>query len=345
MKIRSLYCACNERTDNPLDHYEKVDCGATPLGRPERMPLEWIRAILTNAQGDGRHTDGKMTATRVLGCPRETMIKDYHPIVYDVRSGNSTYHGTILHKALEENARADYRAEVEIPEFEFGGYRVSGYSDVVAANGALIKDWKGHAETSHGFKYERFKKGKLDVEGAAQINLYRIGLAKARGVDPGTYRPKLLLVHGANVRHGSEPWFEAEQPIMSEGQILALRPFDDEDHPGTQPYTVADLMKQHAEADKAIKAVLANPRLVAADKTVAVDRIIAAMPLVGKNVWRWRWNKAVRRKEKQAVGDKCAKYCAAARDCAWLQLFKQADGTGIKPPMPADPVAVLGGGE
>lgn len=307
MKIKSLYCPCNERTDNPLDHYEREDCGAVPLGKPERVPLEWITAVLAQATSDKYHADGRLTATRILGCPRESVILDNKEIVYDVRSGNQTYHGTLLHRELERCARPGAYQEIVIPPFQLGDYFVEGRTDRVAGDFSVIKDWKSHSENSQRFKYEYFMKGERDPEGAAQLNIYRIGIAKSvLKVEPMEYRPKLVLVHGANVAFDGVPWFEAEQPVLSEEQILALRPFDDAKHPGTQPFTVRELMKQHVDATTRIKA--GEP----------IDDVIKSMPMVGQNVWAWKWNKAARSHVRQAIGDKCLKYCVAAEACMGL---------------------------
>lgn len=308
MKIASLYCPCNGRSDNPLDHYERADCGAVEPGRPERIPLEWITAILENAQGDKYHAGGRLTATRILGCPREAVILDNKPVVYDVRSGNQTYHGTMLHRELERCARPGAYQEIVIPPFEFGGALLEGRTDRVAGDFTVIKDWKSHAESSQRFKYEHFQKGGRDPEGAAQLNIYRIGIAKSvLKVNPDEYRPRLALVHGANTNFDGVPWFEAEQPVMTEEQILNLRPFDDEKNPGTQHFTVRELMAQHIDANK---------RLAAGEP---LDDVIRSMPMVGKDVWAWKWNKFTKSRVRQEIGDKCRKYCVAAEVCMGLQ--------------------------
>jgi hypothetical protein len=243
----------------------------------------------------------------------------------DIRGGNAAFWGTLAHREMEQRARPGAYQEVTIPPFEFGGVMVEGKVDHVSGNFKIIKDWKTHNESSQGFKFGAYEKGGLDPEGAAQLNIYRIGIAKAiLKTEPSEYKPKLLLVHGANVPHGKVPWFEAEQPIMSEEQVLALRPFDDEKHPQTQPFTVRELMGQLVDA---------NRRIAAGEEA---DGVIASIPLVGKNVWAWRWNKSTRQKERLAVGDKCTKYCAAKRACDEIAL-----AAGV----PKGVVATLGFGD
>ena len=304
MKIKSLYCACNERTDNPLNHYAQSDCGAAPPGRPERLQLEQINAILADAQGDKYHAGGRLTATRILGCPRETLILDNKEIVYDVRQGLTTWHGTVKHRALKEHAIPGSYPEIRIAPFPFGEFEIEGVTDKVSADFKVIRDWKFHSQTSQGFKYERFRKGTTDPEGAAQLNIYRIGIAKSiLKVAPEEYRPRLVLVHGAEVKYGEVGSFEAEQPLMSEAEVLALRPFDDEREPGTQPHTVKAIMQMLADATTAIRA------------GVDVDQVIREVPMVGRNVWVWKWNKQSKRRERLAIGDKCTKYCNAKRAC------------------------------
>lgn len=316
MRIRSIYCACNERSDNPLDHYETTNCGAAAPGRPERIPLEWIRSVLAAESGDTFHADGRLTATRILGCPRETAILDNKDVPFDVRRFNSIHWGTVLHAELARHAKEGDYKEVAIPPFPFGGYELQGTFDHVRADFRLLKDWKTHGENKQGWSYKDFIKGKPNREGAAQLNLYRIGIAKSvLKVEPDSYRPTLLLVHAANVAHDGVPWYEQECPIMSEEQILALRPHDDDEHPLTQPYTVAELMQQLAEFDR--KRRLLTP--ADGNYNEAVSRLIAEMPMVGAGVWAWKWNSRARRKEKLAIGDKCTKYCAARDICMGLE--------------------------
>ena len=268
------------------------------------MPLEWITSILEAATSDKYHAGGRMTATRVLGCPRESVILDNKEIVYDVRSGNQTKHGSMLHREMERCARPGTYQEIVIPPFEFGGYMLEGRTDKVAGDFSMIKDWKGHSENSQKYKYEKFVKGASDPEGAAQLNLYRIGIAKTvLNRPPEDYRPKLILVHGANTSFDGIPWYEQECPIMSEEQILNLHSFDDDQNPGTQPFTVRDLMDQFATAHK---------RITAGED---VDAVINDMPLVGQNVWAWKWNKKTRSRTRVPIGDKCLKYCVAAETC------------------------------
>lgn len=316
MQLKSLYCRCNGRSDNPLDHFEKAKCGSAPPGSPERWPIEWLRKLIQNASADKYHAEGRITATRIIGCPRESAILDNKQIAYDPRGGNNAFHGTLLHKVLEDmEAPGEYK-EVTIPPFPFGGVMLEGKCDRVASDFSVIKDWKTHAESSQGWKFKDFNEGKQDLEGAIQANIYRIGIAKSiLKIEPDKYRPTLILVHGANTAHGGVPWFEWEQPILTEEQILKMRPHDDREHPGTQPFTVAELIKQHV--DFAVAKESLDPKK--GNATGQIDNIIANMPLVGKNMWAWRWNKAARAKQRLEFGDKCTRYCTAARECFELE--------------------------
>lgn len=324
MRVKSLFCACNGRTDNPLDHFQREGCGAAAKGAIERWPLEWLLALLRQATSDKYHAGGRITATRVLGCPRETIILDNKEIEgLDVRGGNAAFWGTLAHREMEALAAPGVYQEITIPPFEFGGVMVEGKVDRVSGDFSVILDWKTHNETSQGFKFDNYAKGGLDAETAAQLNIYRIGIAKAvLKVDPVTYRPKLIAAHGANVPHGKVSWFEAEAPIMTEEALLAMRPFDDDKHPGTQRYTMKELMEQLVDANAAIT------------RGEPVDSVISAMPLVGANVWAWRWNKQSRTRERLRVGDKCTKYCSAKRECDRIALLTAVPSGLAIPRMP-----------
>lgn len=309
MKIETLFCPCNGRSDNPIDHYQTTDCGATEPGNPNRIPLEWIKGILEHAQGDTYHADGRLTATRILGCPLETLILDSTPVKgYDVRDGNATFWGQQFHKILERFATPGSYPEIKIDPFPFGQYEVQGRTDKVAADFTIIKDWKGHSESKQEWSYKDFVKGLPEHEESAQLNIYRIGIAKSvLKVDPDSYRPKLLTVHGAWTKKAGTPWYEREHPIMTEAQILALRPHDEVDAPFTQPHTVADIMKMLVEGRARI------------DAGEPIDKVITDLPMVGANIWAWKWNPKAKRKERQPLGLKCTDYCAAAATCLGAQ--------------------------
>lgn len=304
VKIKSLYCACNERDDNPLDHHAQVDCGAAPVGSSERLPLELINAILRQAERDTYHAAGRITATRGLGCPREVLILDYIPISYDVRRGLTTWHGTIKHKAMHEAGLPGHYQEIVIPPFPFGDFTLEGATDKVKGDFSQITDWKFHSESSQGAKISRLGKGEVDWEGAAQLNIYRIGIAKTvLKVDPDIYRPRLVLVHLAETKAVGVPAFEWAAPIMTEEEILALRPHDHERFAYTQPYTVAQILAYLQEAVTAIKS------------GVAPDVAIAQVPLVGKAMWAMQWDPKGKRWIKKEWGLKCTTYCAAKVEC------------------------------
>jgi len=307
MQITGFRCQC--KTDPqailPLDHYSSGACPAPPF------MAEWITTMLMGLAGDTEHCDGKITATRLLGCPRQSILSDEIPLALDVRRLHSGQAGTSWHKAIREGgARADSQYELRLPSTELFGVEVSGRCDRVSLDWSEIEDWKTHGESSMGFKWRNAKSGRVDRELAAQLNLYRLIIARLiLKVPDAEYRPRLIGWHMAMVRaqrgpgepppkpgykgrmpeEPPPPGFRVTLPIMSEDEIGRLRPFDDEDSPGMQPYSVRDIVKMYVDYRAA--------RVAGATLT---DALRAHVPLVGRGVWR---------------GTMCTRYCAALEAC------------------------------
>ena len=305
MEITGFRCPC--KTDRnvvlPLDHYSSGACTAPP------GPMEWIASMLAGVASDD-HKGGRITATRLLRCPRQEILADEVPLAIDVRRLHSLRAGTMWHKEMARHPRADSNYEVSLGPAEVLGIPLSGRLDRVSKDWGEIEDWKTHAESSMGFKWRDARGGKLDRELAAQLNLYRILIAKSiLKVDPAEYKPRLIGWHLAMVRaqpgpgepppkpgkNGKMPElpppsaFRVVLPIMSEEDIGRLRPFDSEDAPGTQPYSVSDIVAMYVAYQWA--------RSNGMSREEALKRHV---PLVGRGIWR---------------GTCCTRYCAALEEC------------------------------
>lgn len=209
------------------------------------MPLPLLRAIMRRDEADKFHADGRLTATRMLGCPREVVIIDTFPITYDPVRSHSAYIGTRLHKEMEENALPGEYKEIRIPLEGMEppivcGRRMSGMLDHVAPDLTEIWDYKFHGDKSYNWQV---KKGGADGDLRAQLSLYKYALERTTGVEV----KKLGCWHGAMTAatDGTGPWFDVEVEPMTEEEILDYRPKDSDRHPGEQPYTVADILDMY----------------------------------------------------------------------------------------------------
>ncbi len=316
MKINGLRCDTTPQsgcsapgTILPLDHYEPTSNDGTCRRPP--FPVEWIRGILRRAGDDAFHAGGRITATRLLGCPRQTILCDTRSIAVDVRKMHSADSGSRLHASMLEDADPGAYTEIAIPGAPLFGVKIGGRVDTVRSDLSEIRDWKFHGEKSQGFKRSRRDKGLPDRELAAQLNIYRLLIARSvLHVPDNEFRPRLtgwhLAMTGAPrgriepppTPRGARGWVPEEPPppgmafecpIMTEDEIARLRPFDDDNAPGTQPYTVREIVGMYVAYRDAVAG--------GADPDAALK---AHVPLVGRGVWR---------------GTMCSRYCIALEEC------------------------------
>src|SRR6267143_5516598 len=188
------------------------------------MPLPRILGILANVAGDTTHRDGRITATRVLTCPRQVAIEDNIPAPFDVLSYNSIYDGVLEHVAMQRTAPPGAYTEIHLPPEgrpipRLFGVEIEGTVDFVTADLREIHDYKKHSESAQAFKFES---GGADQEVAAQLNIYRLMLEQCV---EGAHIEKLLVWHGAMTSANTKtfrtkqpvpPWFAVELPLMGE---------------------------------------------------------------------------------------------------------------------------------
>ena len=294
MKIKDVYCATEGRTA-PRDHWNIPRGKEGACTRPP-MPPGLIRQIIAGAVNDTRHADGNVTSTRMLTCPREVIILDNFPITFDPRRLHSAFIGTQVDRLIKEGSLPGEYSEVVIPPtkfFEGTKYEVevSGAIDYLSPDAVFIDDYKFHGDRSYWYK---MKSGGLSPELRAQLTFYKWGVEKNV---PGAKVTKGGVWHGAmtaasvddDAGRPETPWFYADVPFFeSEEEVLRIRPSDADKKPGTQPYTVGDIIlfyKAHKERVAGGMSVMESAKMV---------------PLVGRNMF----NKT-----------KCIKYCVAQKQC------------------------------
>ena len=232
MPIVALVCPCTPGR-LPLDHFKN---GCKGIDGGMKMPLAWARRIVRGRLSDRYHADGRLTTTRLLTCPRETLIQDLLPVVFDVRAANSLEWGTAIHSHLETEPEEDQYVEIRfggpgdalpparlfaglggLPE---DGILICGKVDHVTLGYGEIHDYKCHGESSQRFKAS----GKLDETTAVQMNIYRKALEQVVvGATAGCFQ-RLIAYHGAmTAARGPEPWIPQVQPMMTEEEILNTR--------------------------------------------------------------------------------------------------------------------------
>lgn len=281
MDIKGFKCPCSENTVPPT-HYEKGECKSPP------MPLAWIKSILETQAGD-YHKGNVITPTRLLTCPREQAILDNADggTVLDVTSMNAIHWGNVMHKELERMAHASGYAEVRIPPEGADppmicGVPIIGKVDIVSKDYKVIGDYKTHSEYA-----QKWVSNSAKIEDTVQLNFYRIGIAKSvLNVDPREYLPDLVIWHGAMASaNGPAPWIRARAKIMTEEEILAVKPKG-------ATRTVADFIQTYQNFHKELKL------------GVPVQDAIKRMPLDGRPMMR---------------GKKCLMYCLAKGPCDQLE--------------------------
>lgn len=287
LRIEGFYCPCEARVFPP-DHYTSKACTKLP------MPMPAIRSILLSEADDTFHASDRVTVTRLLGCPRETLILDNVPVIIDIRKFDSRRKGTVIHADLQKHAIGGY-AEVQFPRPgqpapHFLGEPVSGRVDYIADDFSQIEDYKSHAESKQWTKAK--PRGTPDND-AAQLNIIRILVARGvLDVDPETYRPKLIGWHTAQTaRHGPPNWIPVEAPYMSEDDVAAYKPLGGS-------VTVAENLAAYRQfrADRAAG--------------MSMDDALRRLPLAGRRMLR---------------GSKCSDYCSALDYCNKLEGIKSED--------------------
>jgi len=215
------------------------------------MPLEWVVSIVEDRVGDSYHAGQRMTATRCLGCPREALLADGTDYVFDPAAANSPHWGTAIHEKISRNKSSQYfevrfgvpgdrlpaarlfRGEMGLVGTE--GIVLCGKIDKITLGYGGIHDYKLHSESSQRFKG---RDNKTDWTTAAQLNIYRHSLEQVEEAAIGKVQ-ELIAYHGAmTARRGPRPWIPEVLPLLSEEQILDIKP-------GGGVHTVREIIREY----------------------------------------------------------------------------------------------------
>ncbi len=279
-----------ERIEVPFDHFEH--CRAKK-GRPAFPP--WMAKLHAEKQAnDVRHSTLDLTATRTMGCPRQTFLEVKFDHAIDPNKLALRLRGTAMHEIAEKYWDKEYwYTEKSDPirmtiDGEFGGYKVSMLCDVLRRDLKEIVDMKFPMDFS-----VRYRKDFAKKEAQVQLNLARILLGQQTwAVDQGYDPDDVLLTiwdHAIGYDAGPKSLSAAH---MTEAQMLATRPFGGS-------YTIQQILEVHAW----MKSTQEDNETKGNDTTEDRERLAAALPLVGLEMMN---NK------------KCPQYCDMEKRCTGL---------------------------
>lgn len=279
-----------ERIEVEFDHFES--CTARK-GRPAFPP--WMAKLhATKQANDVRHSTLDLTATRTMGCPRQTYLEVMFEHVIDPAKLALRLRGTAMHEIAEKYWDKEYwlteksdPVRMTIPG-TLGGYTVSMLCDVLRKDLKEIVDMKFPMDFS-----VRYRKDTAKLEASIQLNLARLFLgeqewAKGEGYDPDDV---LLTIWDHAIGYDAGPVALAA-PHMTEDRILGSRPFGGE-------FTVGQILEVHAW----MHAQQLKNEEAGKDTVEARERLAASLPLVGVTMMN---NK------------KCPQYCDMEKMCSEL---------------------------
>jgi len=269
------------------------------------MPLGWIIGITKDRLEDTDHAGGQITATRLLTCPRQTLIEDFvrplaedpdFGLVFDPTRFNSARFGTAVHADIAANTPGGYK-EIRFPMegqeptvLDVGAgvtCAVAGRIDFISPDTITVEDYKTHSETAHKFKYNA-KAGK-DAELRVQYSIYK---ALVEASVPGIKIEKGRVWHGAmtSAKHPAPPWFDREVEFMPLVQCGEIRPYGSK-------YKVREIIRMYQWALGEIGKIEAP--MYSAQWYGVFTEIIRGVPMVGETMFG---------------GEKCLTYCGPAQE-------------------------------
>jgi hypothetical protein len=224
---------------------------------------------------DKYHREGKITATRLLTCPRQVMIEDFLPTEgFDLAKASNLHWGNIAHAEVEKHSPPWLYSEVEL-EAEICGIQITGHLDMAASDLLWVDDLKTHSESK---QRREAKKPGMDSGVRAQESIYALCIEKMK---PGTKVQELRSSHLAHTSAGVPSSFKRRSLPMTEDELAAYCPAG-----GSS--TVAELVLDY----KSFK--------LRQEEGWDIRENIAFMPLRGVDMFR---------------GSKCEKYCFAKEAC------------------------------
>ena len=248
MPISAVLCpACGKQ---PTDHFELGPC---PLSPSER---NWYGWTINHELADNLHADGHITPTRLLTCPRKTLLEDYTPYTLNPLWHNSTAVGTKIHEAT---SRSPLRLKGKLWGLDIEG-ECDNYEQLPDGTW-WIDDTKSHGDNTAS-RILSDPNGPSD-EYKVQFGIYAI-LFEQQTEDMGEkcVVTRLTASHFSPLYRYSE-YFEfkvVEVPIMGEDWIGNVRPLGN-------PFTVKQLAGFYQNALAAIKEIGLKFNKLAANST------------------------------------------------------------------------------
>lgn len=262
MRIDTLYCPC-VGGEVGVDHYKSGACRKPPA------PLPMLLGIQRERIEDTTHADNKMTATRLVDCPRSIAIADNLSIpAVDLRKHNSAAIGSGVHLFMEKYAPPGFLTEVALHGRLFVGtdveVEVFGTADVIRPATLLLEDYKMTSVVNQRY---RAKEGG-HAEWGVQASTYNLLAPPELKVTRAVFWSGALTAK----REGVEAWIEIPVRVdMNEEEILAFKPY------GGQT-TVADNLRERLKFIKGLAMLTAG---------AATETEVAQVPLTGAQQKPW----------------------------------------------------------
>lgn len=260
------------RAKVPFDHFDS--CTHGPRGGAAYSPF-LARLAARKEAGDVRHSTLDLTATGIMGCPRELYLTRTTGYYVDPSKMAAMHRGTALHGVMADAERgldpAVWSTEGTDPvrhdlRGDIGPFKVSALADAWRRDLTEIADAKFPKDWSVKF---RSKDGKARVENSVQLNVERHLMAQqpwavAEGYDPATVR-LTVWDHGIGANEGP---MSQQCDHMTVEEMLAVRPW-------------GSALTIHDQASLLVEIKTAHEALTPGDAD-GKERLAASIPLVGQ---------------------------------------------------------------
>ena len=287
------------RDEVGFDHFDTCTHGIQ--GRAAASP--WLsNSAAHGIASDLRHQGTDMTATRLLGCPREVYIQSLFDYYIDPDACAVRDRGTSLHREAAKHMNSKlFMTELTDPvRMTVAGHlfpdTFDDYPDGVPISALLdcIRRWS--ADTNPEIIDWKFPKDwsvpyrtRPKPEHAVQLNVQRLLLSQqdwAKELEFEKDKCNLTIWdHGIGKPDGPRP---LPQEHMTEDQILKVKPFGG-------IYTIRDIVQTWIAAQELHKAA-GDP----SSASTACTGVACAIPLVGESMMH---------------GAKCMQYCDVSKTC------------------------------
>lgn len=292
------------------DERVTFDEDATVRDRPAVMP--WQAGFIKHvAATDVRHSTLALSATRTMGCPRQTFIEVLWDVFIDPTESCAMSRGSINHEGVSKYLDDDWwitegnEAGRCTLTGELFGTKLTAQSD--AFRRAMPKSLRVVEIVDSKFPKDfsvKWRGTEAKGDHVVQLNIGRLLLAQQPwAVDAGYDPDDVKLTIWDHALGQSEGFRALPAPHMSEEQMLDHKPAG-----GT--WTLREIVGLYEEAREAVDGcdLTKRPGQPVSDEA---RKVIASMPLVGEPMFR---NK------------KCSQYCGAQKICERLVLEEGVPG-------------------